>query len=306
MQREEAAMRSTRHNNDSTVTPDFTQPQEATMELQFTIDHDLCIQCGACVDDCPFHIIEMAPDYPALNPARIHHCIRCQHCLAVCPTAALSILGRDPRDSLPLPQSLPSAPQVEALIRGRRSIRRFHPEPLESGSIESMLRTVANAPTGKNNRQCLFTVIEDPASMDRFRTETMAGLRQAVAEKRLTQGLSYFRHVVSAWDNGRDIIFRGAPHLLMVSAPATASTPDADILIAMSYFELLAASMGIGTLWNAMIRWAFSLLTTDMYQRLGIPDDHVKGYVLLFGRPAVRYHRTVQRDSARINRVQLS
>jgi len=276
------------------------------MELQFTIDHELCIQCGACVDDCPFHIIEMAPDYPALNPARIHHCIRCQHCLAVCPTAALSILGRDPKDSLPLPESLPSAHQVAALIRGRRSIRRFHPEPLESGSIESMLRTVANAPTGKNNRQCLFTVIEDPASMERFRTETMAGLRQAVAEKRLTQGLSYFRHVVSAWDNGRDIIFRGAPHLLMVSAPSTASTPDADILIAMSYFELLAASMGVGTLWNAMIRWAFSLLTTDMYQRLGIPDDHVKGYVLLFGRPSVRYHRTVQRDSVRINRVQLS
>lgn len=276
------------------------------MELQFTIDHELCIQCGACVDDCPFHIIEMAPDYPALNPARIHHCIRCQHCLAVCPTAALSILGRDPKDSLPLPESLPSAHQVAALIRGRRSIRRFHPEPLESGSIESMLRTVANAPTGKNNRQCLFTVIEDPASMERFRTETMAGLRQAVAEKRLTPGLSYFRHVVSAWDNGRDIIFRGAPHLLMVSAPSTASTPDADILIAMSYFELLAASMGVGTLWNAMIRWAFSLLTTDMYQRLGIPDDHVKGYVLLFGRPAVRYHRTVQRDSVRINRVQLS
>lgn len=276
------------------------------MELQFTIDHDLCIQCGACVDDCPFHIIEMAPDYPALNPARIHHCIQCQHCLAVCPTGALSILGRDPKDSLPLPQSLPSAHQVAALIRGRRSIRRFHPEPLEPGSIESMLRTVANAPTGKNNRQCLFTVIEDPASMDRFRTETMAGLRQAVAEKRLTQGLSYFRHVVSAWDSGRDIIFRGAPHLLMVSAPSTASTPDADILIAMSYFELLAASMGVGTLWNAMIRWAFTLLTTDMYQRLGIPDDHVKGYVLLFGRPAVRYHRTVQRDSARINRVRLS
>ncbi len=276
------------------------------MELQFTIDHDLCIQCGACVDDCPFHIIVMAPDYPALNPTRMHHCIQCQHCLAVCPTGALSILGCDPKNSLPLPQSLPSAQQMAALIRGRRSVRHFHPEPLDTGSIESMLRTVANAPTGKNNRQCLFTVLEDRASMDQFRRETMEGLRQAVAEKRLTEGLSYFRHVVSAWDKGRDIIFRGAPHLLMVSAPSTVSTPDADILIATTYFELLAASMGIGTLWNAMIRWAFSLMTTDMYHRLGIPDDHVKGYVLLFGRPAVQYHRTVQRDSVQINRPQLS
>jgi len=74
----------------------------------------------------------------------------------------------------------------------------------------------------------------------------------------------------------------------------------------MSYFELLAASMGIGTLWNAMIRWALSTIDVNLYQRLGIPDDHVKGYALLLGRPAVQYHRTVQRDEAAINRVRLA
>jgi len=276
------------------------------MELQFTIDRDLCFQCGTCVDDCPFHIIELAPDFPALNPTRIHHCIQCQHCLAVCPTGALSILGRNPQDSLPLPESLPTAQQMTALIRGRRSIRRYLPEPLEPEVITSMLRIVANAPTGKNTRQCLFTVVEDPATMDLLRKATIEGLRAAVLERRLSEGQSYFRHVVSAYDQGRDIIFRNAPHLLMVSVPKTVTTPDADILIAMSYFELLAASMGIGTLWNAMIKWAFSLITTDMYARLAIPEDHVKGYAILFGRPAVTYHRTVQRDEAQVNRVRLT
>jgi NAD-dependent dihydropyrimidine dehydrogenase PreA subunit/nitroreductase len=276
------------------------------MDLQFTIDLDLCSQCGACIDDCPFHIIEMSPDYPALNPTRIHHCIQCQHCLAVCPTGALSILGFKPENSLPLPESLPSAQQMAALIRGRRSMRRFLPDPLDTGVIDHLLRTVANAPTGKNNRQCLFTVIEDPATMEIFRRETMEGLRTAVIEKRLSEGQGYFRHVVTAWDQGRDIIFRNAPHLLMVSVPSTVTTPDADMLIAMSYFELLAASMGIGTLWNAMIRWAISEISTDMYQRLGIPENHVKGYVILFGRPAIQYHRTVQRDEVQINRVRLA
>lgn len=276
------------------------------MDLQFTIDLDLCIQCGACIDDCPFHIIEMSPHYPALNPTRTHHCIQCQHCLAVCPTGALSILGFKPENSLPLPESLPSGQQMAALIRGRRSMRRFLPDPLDAGVIDHLLGTVANAPTGKNNRQCLFTVIEDPATMEIFRRETMEGLRSAVIEKRLSEGQGYFRHVVTAWDQGRDIIFRNAPHLLMVSVPSTVTTPDADMLIAMSYFELLAASMGIGTLWNAMIRWAFSEISTDMYQRLGIPEDHVKGYVILFGKPAVQYHRTVQRDEVQINRVRLA
>lgn len=276
------------------------------MDLQFTIDPDLCIQCGDCIDDCPFHIIEMSPDYPNLNPTRVHHCIQCQHCLAVCPTGALSILGFKPENSLPLPESLPNAHQMTALIKGRRSMRRFLPEPLEAGVIDQMLQTVANGPTGKNNRQCLFTVIEDQASMDIFRRETIEGLRSAVIEKRLSEAQSYFRHVVTAWDQGRDIIFRNAPYLLMVSVPSTVTTPDADMLIAMSYFELLAASMGIGTLWNAMIRWAFSEISTDMYKRLGIPDDHVKGYALLFGRPAVEYHRTVQRDEVQVNRVRLT
>jgi len=180
------------------------------------------------------------------------------------------------------------------------------PDPLNAGVIDHLLQTVANAPTGKNNRQCLFTVIEDPATMEIFRRETMEGLRTAVIEKRLSEGQGYFRHVVTAWDQGRDIIFRNAPHLLMVSVPSTVTTPDADMLIAMSYFELLAASMGIGSLWNAMIRWAFSEISTDMYQRLGIPEDHVKGYVILFGKPAVQYHRTVQRDEVQINRVRLA
>lgn len=273
------------------------------MDLQFIIDQDLCTQCGACVDDCPFHIIELSPDYPALNPGRARHCIRCQHCLAVCPTGALSIFGFRPEDSLPLPESLPAPEQVAALIRGRRSVRHFLPEPLDSGLINGLLRTVANAPTGKNNRQCLFTLVEDRAVMDELRRRTLEGLRRAVQDKRLGSGLSYFRHVVSAWDQGRDIIFRDAPHLLTVSVPDTVTTPDADMVIALTCFELLAASMNIGTLWNAMIKWAFSQIDEDLYAALGVPDDHVRGYFLLFGRPAVHYHRTVQRDNFRVNRV---
>lgn len=275
------------------------------LDVQFTVNSDLCIQCGACAEDCPFRIIDMLDGFPVINPSRVHHCIGCQHCLAVCPSGALSILGCKPEDSLPLPQSLPSGAQVAALMRGRRSVRVYDPEPLSPHLISELLATAANAPTGKNKRQCLFTVIEDRESMAVLRQETVEGLRRAVAEKRLSEGLSYFRHVVTAWDQGRDIIFRNAPHLLMVSAPPTISTPDADALIAMAYFELLAAAQGVGTLWNAMIRWAFSVIDIDMYARLGIPEDHVKGYTLLFGRPAVRYHRTVQRDEAMINRVRL-
>ena len=66
------------------------------MDLQLTIDQELCVQCGACVEDCPFHILEMEDGLPVAIPKREHHCIQCQHCLAVCPTGALSICGIRP------------------------------------------------------------------------------------------------------------------------------------------------------------------------------------------------------------------
>ena len=77
---------------------------------------------------------------------------------------------------------------MEALIRGRRSVRFYKTEPVAPATIAEMLAIVANAPTGKNNRLCLFTVIEDQESMDILRRDTMEGLRRAVAEKRLGEG----------------------------------------------------------------------------------------------------------------------
>ncbi len=273
------------------------------MDLQFKIDESLCIQCNACVDDCPYAIIEMGPEYPIITEDRADKCIRCQHCLAVCPTAALSILGRDPEDSLPLKSTLPNQQQMETLIQGRRSMRRYEPEPLASETISRMLDIVAGGPTGVNNRQCLFTVIEDQSFMEQIRQTTMEGLRREVKEKRLTDRVEYYRALLKAWDKGRDVIFRRAPHLLIVSSPATGPSPEADALIALSYFELLASSQGIGTLWNGLAKWAFNIVQPNIWEMLSIPSTHTIGYVMSFGRPDVQYFRTVQRSKAQINRL---
>jgi hypothetical protein len=37
--------------------------------------------------------------------------------------------------------------------------------------------------------------------------------------------------------------------------------------------------------------------------RLGIPANHIVGYAMVFGEPAVEYHRTVQRGPAKVNVV---
>lgn len=272
--------------------------------LSFHVDQELCIQCGECVRDCPYGIIELSGDVPVIVAEREEQCIRCQHCLAVCGTGALSILGRDPARSIPLAGNLPTAAQMETLIKGRRSVRWYAPEPVEPAVIARLLEVVAHGPTGVNNRQLLFTIIEDQETMGALRQETMAGIRRAVQEKTLPPGLEFYEAILGAWDSGRDIIFRGAPHLLVVSSPRGGPSPEQDTMIALAYFELLACSAGLGTLWDGLAKWALTAILPDMTKRLGIPETHAIGYMMLFGKPAVQYYRTVQRGEPRVNRVQ--
>jgi hypothetical protein len=51
-----------------------------------------------------------------------------------------------------------------------------------------------------------------------------------------------------------------------------------------------------------MVMMAISLIP-GLAARLGIPEDHSIGYAMIFGEPAVEYHRTVQRGPASVNVV---
>jgi nitroreductase/NAD-dependent dihydropyrimidine dehydrogenase PreA subunit len=274
------------------------------MELQFGVDEELCISCGECAKDCPFQLIEMKNDVPTLAKENEANCVQCQHCLAVCSTGALTILGKNPADSIPLTGSEVPAQQLAILMKGRRSVRRYKQEPVSPAEIAFLLDTVGYAPTGVNNRQVLLTVVDDPAIMDSLRRKTYAALKKICDNGGFPDGMDYLKgYVLDALETGRDNLFRGAPHLLIASAPTTAPTPEADCFIALSYFELLAASMGLGTVWSGLAKWTLTAITPEILAGLGVPASHQVGYMMVFGRPDVVYRRTVQRDSAPINRV---
>jgi len=274
------------------------------MDLQFSVDEKRCIGCGECAADCPYGIIAMTGDRPRIVEVRQERCIGCQHCLAVCSTGALSIGGFDPGGSIPLAGNLPSAQQLAVLMQGRRSVRRYSGEPVSGEEISFLLETVAHAPTGVNNRQVLFTVIDDPEVMEDLRRTTYSTLDTMIREGRIPPGMDLFTAMIAdAVTSGRDHIFRGAPHLLIVSGPADCPSAEVDCHIALSYFELLAAAMGLGTLWSGLAKWALTRVAPHLLRRLGVPESHEIGYMMVFGRPAVTYHRTVQRRNLHVNRV---
>jgi nitroreductase/NAD-dependent dihydropyrimidine dehydrogenase PreA subunit len=270
------------------------------MLIPFSIDQERCIQCGECAADCPSGIIVLE-DYPTLKDPET--CIRCQHCLAVCPTGALSILGVDPDKSALLDGRLPSPEQMATLIKGRRSVRRYLPEELAPELIDELVNIACHAPTGCNAQDVRFTVVRTRAALDKLRLEMLAGLEELEKSGRLPEDLvgQFMGWTLKSWrEEGKEVMFRGAPHLLVATAPKEAPCPHQDTYIALATFELMAAAKGVGAVWDGIFMMALALMP-DFSQRLGIPLDHVVGFAMAFGKPAVRYARTVQRGPAQVH-----
>jgi nitroreductase/NAD-dependent dihydropyrimidine dehydrogenase PreA subunit len=272
--------------------------------IDFIVNQKICTRCGECVADCPARIIAMEESVPTIAPEKEASCYRCQHCLTICPTGAVSIMGLTPSDSWLLNGNLPDPDMLETLIKGRRSVRRYKPENLEPELLQRLLDVAWHAPTGMNARDVLFTVVDDRDKLIQLRADVMAGLGRLVREEKLPAGMEFFAEFVRLWEEKQvDIIFRGAPHLLITSAPRQGASPLPDCLIALSYFELFAQSLGVGTVWNGLTKWVITDILPETSLRLGIPEDHVIGYAMSFGKPALRFQRTVQHGSAHINRV---
>jgi nitroreductase/NAD-dependent dihydropyrimidine dehydrogenase PreA subunit len=270
--------------------------------LQFRIDEERCIQCGECALECPAGVIAMDA-YPEMTNET--GCYQCQHCLAVCPTAAVSILGKNPDASMELKGNLPDPAQLATLVKGRRAVRRYHDRDLAPELIDELLEVSCHAPTGVNARAVLFTVVRERAVMNRLREHLMDCLAKLQDIGGLPEGLAgqYLGWTAKAWqEEGKDILFRGAPHLLITSAPEEAPSPVQDTHIALTTFQLLAHAHGVGTVWDGICMMALGACP-EVVGKLGIPENHTLGYALVFGDPAVEYQRTVQRGPALVNVV---
>lgn len=270
--------------------------------LQFHIDEERCIQCGECVLECPAGVIAME-DYPEM--INEEGCFQCQHCLAVCPTGAVSILGKNPDASTVLQGNMPDPASLATLIKGRRAVRRYRDKDLAPEFIDELLEVSCHAPTGVNARSVLFTVVRERAVLNELRDYLISRIAQLKKEGKLPEGLAgkYLGWSVKAWqEEGKDIIFRGAPHLLITSAPADAPCPDQDCLIALTTFQLIAHAKGVGTVWDGICMMALGVCP-EAAGKLGIPENHTLGYAIAFGDPAVEYQRTVQRGPAQVNVV---
>ncbi len=255
------------------------------------INKEKCIKCGACVKECITYSIEQNEEkFAQVVPEGENRCISCQHCFAVCPTGAITFDNKNPQDAFSPVFANPS--DVLDLIRSRRSIRQFKEEEISKDDWTNIKEMLPYIPTGCNYNGLHFSIIESKSAMDKIREYVNTKVLRLISNKFTQRYAGKFVKFKKAFENGEDIIFRGAPHMIVVSSHIHAPCANVDPIIALSYTELYAQSLGLGTCWCGFAQACFKLLP-KLSQMVNIPDGYKPVYVMLIGKPAIKYQRTI-------------
>lgn len=280
-------------------------------QADFSIVETYCVGCGNCTMVCPGGLLFLNDQKKAgirsFAEFGWNGCWKCEHCLSVCPTGAIQIFGHRPEDSLKPENTELSSLVLDALIANRHSCRRFLSQNVDREIVTDILSRLGNAPNGGNKQQVEFTLIDDMAEMQILRDTVRLEMERLAQNSIFPDGFDECAYSdMKRWERTvrPDMLFCGAPHLLIPHAPMGAGTPVQDVIIAGTYFELLCASRGLGCV---MLTFPLDAMKNmpNMRQMLGIPEDHYIGMMLGFGYPQIPYRRGSQRnvEDRRIHRL---
>lgn len=269
----------------------------------FTIDLEKCDKDGICVKACPTKVIQLDASGKHPVPAQDYenYCLNCGHCVAVCPKGAFQMerLGREAWPPVKKDLVL-TAEQAEQFIRSRRSIRNFKNRPVEHHKLEKLIEIACYAPSAKNSQPWHWTVVEDPADVMRYAEMVIDWMRTVIKKFPEQAELLGLTRVVNAWNDGQERICRGAPHMVVVHGDKTYGFGAEDSALALSYFELFAPTMGLGSCWGGYFYSAVNAYP-PLFQALGLPARHRAYGAVMVGYPRLEYQRLPLRNPPRVS-----
>lgn len=252
------------------------------------IDLDSCVGCGACVKDCTVRSLALEDTDKGKRcvVANQASCMRCGHCAAICPTAAIGF--DDPAYTAAEP-----ANDVERAIMMRRSVRAFKPQALTHEELQRVIGITKYAASAKAMFPIHFTVLG---------REKAVKVADLLAEK--YAAVPAMAPIAKLHQKGIDIILRGAPHLVVTSAPRDSAYPPLeDAVIALTTMELYAQTIGVGTTWAGFVTGGLRSFP-EIASIMNLPEGHAPLSCMLLGWSDVQYKRPAPRKDVPISFVE--
>ena len=227
--------------------------------------------------------------------------LECGHCTAVCPTGAFNLAWLRSGQCAPVLKELALSPQqTEQFLRSRRSIRNFKAGPVERDKLAKLLEIACYAPSARNNQPWNWTVVEDSTETRRMASLVIEWMQTVVEQTPEQAELRGFPRVISAWEAGEERICRGAPHIIVVHGDKNYGFGAEDSALALSYLELYAPSIGLGSCWGGYFYSAVNGYP-HLFKALGLPVGHKAFGAVMVGYPKLRYQRLPLRNAPRVS-----
>lgn len=266
------------------------------------IDAKKCKKDGICVAECPSVILRLDPngEVPELVPGGEDFCLRCGHCVAVCPHGAFN------HAEVPLAECPPiekeraiTHDQAVQFLRSRRSARVFKDQPVDPDVLKRLVTIASYAPTASNSQLVEWVVHTDRDAIHGFAGAAVDWMKGVLKKDPQAKRFPYMPLLVAAWDAGYDGVLRNAPGLVVASASRAASNGQVDVTLALSYLDLAAPTLGLATCWAGLLQGAM-LSQPALKAAIGIPEDHPYHYPMMIGFTRARYFRLPQRKAPKI------
>ncbi len=250
---------------------------------QIIIDTNKCTNCNTCAIVCTIQIIDKGSGtvFPKIPNEKTDYCIKCGHCESFCPQKALTLdfLVEEKIDTSYLDNAI--EPQnLGYYIKSRRSVRHYSSKTIDKELIAKVIDIARYAASGGNGQPLKWVFISKPSDV-----KHIAGL--AIDWMRTIQNTPhplapYVTVLITAWDNGTDLICHNAPHLLFAHIPVDPIDDPTEAIIALTHVDIAAPAFGIGTCWAGFVKMAL-----DKYKPLSdflsIPNGRKAACPILLG-----------------------
>lgn len=254
-----------------------------------TVDESKCIKCELCIKECPVDVLKMGKK----GPEEIANttCIACGHCVAICPNAAMD------NKKAPLVQQVDikkitelNAQQAERFLRSRRSIRNYKDESVSREKLTKLIDIARLAPTAGNSQGISFVVVENIQLIEKATEITIQMIENSPLRNLVEKAVKSYR------EGGVDSIFRGAPNLIIAIADKDLRSARDNSVSALTYLELYAPSLGLGSCWAGIFEYCASIENSPMLKLFNIPEGKKITAAVMVGYPKYSYKRLVDRN----------
>jgi nitroreductase len=167
--------------------------------------------------------------------------------------------------------------ELDECIAKRRSIRSYKDAPVPREIIDKILNAGVWAPSGMNLQPWHFTIIENRDIINKLSKRTI---------ELVSSSMPLPEDLQAAFKSGKDVVFYGAPLLILISAQKKEDWRTVYLLdcgLAAENMFLTARQEGLG---SCFIGFA-SFLNQDpkILSEVGIPEGHELVAPLIFGYP---------------------